>query len=229
MFYSPGKETSGLPMNPFKSCCVPRPIGWVSSISANGVHNLAPFSQFQNITWDPPTVMVAVNCRDDGQLRDTAANVLATGEFVWNMATFAQRELVVGSSRDFPSDVDEFEALGIEYAPATHVRPRRVVGSPVQFECRLTQHMRVPGNTPSASACVLIGEVIGIHIADEVLTPDGRIDILRLQPLARMGYRDYTDVRHIYELSEFTGREAGNIPHLQESGPPNAPQPARKP
>lgn len=222
MFFSPDKETSGLPFNPFKSACVPRPIGWVSSISGDGVHNLAPFSQFQNVTWDPPTVMLAINCRDDGQPRDTTANILETKEFVWNMATYAQRELVVGSSRDLPSDVDEFEALGIAHAPSNHVKSRRVVGSPVQFECRLTQHMIVPGNTPSARAFILIGQVIGMHIDDDVLTEDGQIDILRLQPLARMGYRDYTDVRHIYQLNEFTGREAGNIPHLHEAAPKGA-------
>lgn len=219
MFYSPEKENSGLPFNPFKSSCVPRPIGWISSVSADGVHNLAPFSQFQNVTWDPPTVLVAINSRDDGKPRDTAANILETREFVWNMATFAQREIVVGSSRDVPPDVDEFELLGIEHAPAVHVRPRRVVGSPVQFECRLIQHMEVPGNSPSARADLLVGQVVGIHIDDDVLTEDGRIDILRLQPLARMGYRDYTDIRHIYELSEFTGRSAENIPHLQEFAP----------
>lgn len=219
MFYSPNKETSGLPFNPFKSCCVPRPIGWVSSISADGIHNLAPFSQFQNITWDPPTIMIAVNSQDNGKPRDTAANILETKEFVWNMATYAQRELIVGSSRDLPPEVDEFEEIGIDYTDAVHVRARRVVGSPVQFECRLIQHTEVPGNAPSARADVLIAEVIGIHIDDEVITEDGRIDILRLQPLARMGYRDYTDIRHIYELSEFTGREAQNIPHLQETAP----------
>ena len=219
MFYSPDREVSGLPFNPFKSCCVPRPIGWVSTVSAAGVHNLAPYSQFQNLTWDPPTVMIAANCRNDGQLRDTTANILETGEFVWNMATFEQREMVVGSSREYPSEVDEFEALGIPHHPSIHVRPRRVAGSPVQFECRLTQRLEVPGNTPAANTWLLVGRVVGIHIADEVLTPDGRIDIVRLRPLARMGYRDYTDISHVYELSEFTGRVAATIPHLHESIP----------
>lgn len=219
MFYSPNKETSGLPFNPFKSCCVPRPIGWVSSVSAEGIHNLAPYSQFQNLTWDPPTVMIAANCRTDGQLRDTTANILATGEFVWNMATFALREMVVSSSQEFPPNIDEFEALSIPYLPSVHVQPRRVAASPVQFECRLTQSLQVPGNTPSANTWLLVGQVVGIHINDDCLTPDGRIDMVRLRPLARMGYRDYTDIRHVYELSEFTGRDANSIPHLHESVP----------
>lgn len=217
MFYSPDRETSGLPFNPFKACCVPRPIGWVSSISADGVHNLAPFSQFQNLTWDPPTVMIAVNSRPDGKPRDTAANILATREFVWNMATYELREAVVSSSREFAPEVDEFEALSIPFLPSVHVRPRRVAASPVHFECRLTQTLEIPGNTLSAKAWLLVGQVVGLHIDERALDANGAIDIVRLRPLARLGYRDYTDVRHAYDLSEFTGREAGDIPHLHES------------
>ena len=222
MFYSPQQESSGLPFNPFKSCCVPRPIGWLSTVSEDGIHNLAPYSQFQNLTWDPPTVMVAANARDDGALKDTAANILATGEFVWNMATYELREWVVGSSRDFPPGIDEFDELGIDWLPSTHVKPRRVAASPVQFECRLTQKIEIPGNTPDSSAWLLIGQVVGLHIADDALMADGRIDIVRLRPLARMGYRDYTVIDHTFELSEFTGREAAGIPHLRESNPPAA-------
>ncbi|MCJ0764789.1 flavin reductase family protein [Variovorax terrae] len=216
MFYSPGSETSGLPHNPFKSCCVPRPIGWISTVSAAGVHNLAPYSQFQNLTWDPPTVMVAANARADGSPKDTAANILATGEFVWNMATYDLREWVVGSSRDWASGVDEFSELSIPWVPSVHVAPRRVAGSPVQFECRLTQQLRIPGNTAEASAWLLVGQVVGIHIDDAALTPAGQIDITRLKPLARMGYRDYTCIERVFELSEFTGRQAAGIAHLQE-------------
>lgn len=216
MFYSPQEASSGLPFNPFKSCCVPRPIGWISTVSEAGVHNLAPYSQFQNLTWDPPTVMVAANARPDGSLKDTTANILATREFVWNMATWDLREWVVGSSRELAPGVDEFDELGIEWVPSTHVRPRRVAASPVHFECRLTQTLEVPGNTPESAAWLLVGQVVGLHIADEALTADGRIDIARLRPLARMGYRDYTAVDKTFELNEFTGREAAGIAHLHE-------------
>lgn len=219
MFYSPQQEASGLPFNPFKSCCVPRPIGWISTVSSEGVHNLAPFSQFQNLTWDPPTVMVAANGRADGSLKDTTANILATGEFVWNMATWDLREWVVGSSRDLAPGVDEFTELGIPWLPSTHVQPRRVAASPVQFECRLTQTLQVPGNTPEAAAWLLVGQVVGLHISDEALTADGELDIARLKPLARLGYRDYTRVDSTFELDVFTGREAGSIAHLHERAP----------
>jgi flavin reductase (DIM6/NTAB) family NADH-FMN oxidoreductase RutF len=217
MFYSPATQTSGLPFNPFKSCCVPRPIGWISTVSAEGIHNLAPYSQFQNLTWDPPTVMVSANARTDGGLKDTTANILATGEFVWNMATWDLREDVVSSSRDFVPAVDEFEALGIAWQASVHVRARRVARSPVQFECKLTQTLQIPGNTPEAAAWVLVGQVVGIHIDDAALTADGRLDVERLKPLARMGYRDYTCVERVFELSEFTGRQAGGIAHLKEA------------
>jgi len=217
MFYSPASEPSGLPLNPFKSCCVPRPIGWLSTVDADGMHNLAPFSQFQNLTWDPPTVMVACNARTDGSLKDTAANILQTGEFVWNMATFALREWVVGSSRDFPPGVDEFDALGIPWLPAVHVRPRRVAAAPVHFECRLTQRLHIPGRTPEAAAWLLVAQVVGIHIDDAALSRDGLLDTLRIQPLARLGYRDYTTVDRVFDLSEFTGRDSAGIAHLKES------------
>ena len=222
MYYQPGQQTSGLPFNPFKSCCVPRPIGWISSVSSSGVHNLAPYSQFQNVTWDPPTVRVVCNAREDGHLKDTARNIVDTGEFVWNMATYDLRDWVLASSRDLPPEVDEFEALGIPWLPATQVRARRVQGSPVQFECRLRQQMAVPGHTPDAQALILVGEVVGIHIDDAALSADGRLDIPRVRPLARLGYRDYTDVRHAYELSELSGRPTDTIPHLQEALRPSA-------
>lgn len=217
MFYSPPTESSGLPFNPFKACCVPRPIGWLSTVSRSGVHNLAPYSQFQNVTWDPPTVMVACNARDDGRLKDTTANILETGEFVWNMATWALRECMVASSRDFDPGVDEFEALGIEWTGSRIVAPRRVAQSPVQFECKLSQRVSVPGAVAGSSAEILIAQVVGVHIDPHALTPDGRIDIARIRPMARLGYRDYADIRHIYELSELTQRSAESIPHLHET------------
>jgi flavin reductase (DIM6/NTAB) family NADH-FMN oxidoreductase RutF len=161
--------------------------------------------------------MIAVNARPDGSPKDTAANILATGEFVWNMATYDLRDIVVSSSRDLDPAIDEFEALDIAWKESNQVRPRRVARSPVQFECRLTQKLQIPGNTPEACAWLLVGHVVGMHIDDDVLTKDGRIDVTRIKPLARMGYRDYTCIDKVFELSEFTGREAHSIAHLHEA------------
>jgi flavin reductase (DIM6/NTAB) family NADH-FMN oxidoreductase RutF len=217
MFYEPGRTGSGLPYNPFKACCVPRPIGWISTVSKEGVHNLAPFSQFQNVTWDPPTVLVAVNCKEDGSPKDTAANALQTGEFVWNMATYDQREQVVSSAQVFPAETDEFHYLGIESAPSNIVKPLRVAASPVHFECKLTQSLFIPGNTPAANTHLLIGQVVGIHINDGFVRADGFLDVLKMRPLARVGYHDYISVDSTFEMTvpDFKGHDA--VPYLREN------------
>ena len=217
MFYEPGRSPSGLPFNPFKACCVPRPIGWVSTTARDGVHNLAPYSQFQNVSYDPPMIMIAAQCRADGTPKDTVRNALDTGELVWNMATYDLRAEVVGSSRDLPPEVDEFAHLGIPSLPSRLVKPLRVAASPVQFECRLKQSLYLPCNTPEANTWMLIAEVVGVHIDEAALTPDGRIDTARIRPLARLGYRDYTYVDKSFELSEFTGRADAAVAFLAES------------
>ena len=94
MEYDPGREACPLPFLPFKSCTVPRPIGWLSTINRDGVANLAPYSQWQNLTFDPPMVMFAANRYPDGREKDTVVNARETGWFVWNMATWELREAV---------------------------------------------------------------------------------------------------------------------------------------
>ena len=200
MFYDPDKNDHGLPHNPFKSCVVPRPIGWISSISADGIHNLAPFSQFQNLTFDPPYVMFAANQNSLEARKDTVVNVEQTGEFVYNMATYDLRDAVNRSAAEVPPEVDEFSLAGVTKAPSIKVRPCRVAESPVQFECRYYQTIRLPGNGPMGTVDVIIGRVVFVHIKDEVLTQDGRLDILKVRPLARLGYYDYTTVDSIFEM-----------------------------
>lgn len=197
MFYEPRTETSGLPHSPVNSCCVPRPIGWISTLSEDGVHNLAPFSQFQNVTFDPPTVLFS-SCGTPNT--DTARNAEETGEFVWSMATYAQRDQVTKSAFAYPPEVDEFAQLGIETLPANLVKPLRVADSPCHFECVVTHVLDVKGRIGAANCKLIIGEVVGIHIRDDALTADGRIDVARLEPLARLGYLDYTRVTESFEL-----------------------------
>jgi flavin reductase (DIM6/NTAB) family NADH-FMN oxidoreductase RutF len=200
MFYDPDKNDHGLQRNPFKSCVVPRPIGWISSISADGIHNLAPFSQFQNLTFDPPYVMFAANQNSRETRKDTVVNVEQMGEFVYNMATYDLRDAVNRSAAEVPPEVDEFSLAGVTKAPSIKVRPCRVAESPVQFECRYYQTIRLPGNGPMGTVDVIIGRVVFVHIKDEVLTQDGRLDILKVRPLARLGYYDYTTVDSIFEM-----------------------------
>jgi len=200
MHYDPDLEDHGFQYSPFKSCVVPRPIGWISTLSADGIANLAPFSQFQNITYDPPIVMIAANQSTTGKRKDTVVNVESTGEFVWNMATYDLREAVNVSSREFPPDIDEFEQIGLAKLPSLVVKPPRVAESPVHFECRHLQTIRIPGNGDMGSADIVLGRVVKIHIRDDALTPDGRIDIEKIKPLARLGYHNYTCVEKQFEM-----------------------------
>ena len=197
MYYEPAHQTSGLPHNPFTACCVPRPIGWLSTVSVGGVHNLAPFAQFQNVTFDPPTVLFSV-C--GWPAKDTLTNALETGEFVWNMATYDLRDQVALSAMTFPPDVDEFEVTGLETLPSVQVAPRRVAASPVHFECRVLSSMDIDSDIPEGRATIVVGRVVGIHISDAALTDDGRVDVARLQPLARLGYLDYAAISEKFEI-----------------------------
>lgn len=202
MYYDPDKNDHGLAHSPFKSCVVPRPIGWISTKSPEGIDNLAPYSQFQNLNFDPPYVMFSAGQSTLGHRKDTVANIEATGEFVYNMATYDLRDAVNRSAAEVPPDVDEFELAGVTKAPSVRVMACRVAESPIQFECRHFQTVRLPGNGPKGkgSIDVVIGRVVLVHIRDDVIRPDGRIDIARIRPLARLGYYDYTSVESIFEM-----------------------------
>ncbi len=200
MYYDPLKNDHGLPHDPFKSCVVPRPIGWISTISKDGIHNLAPFSQFQNLSFDPPYVMFAANQNSRGMKKDTVINIEQTGEFVYNMATYELRQAVNLSAQEVPPEIDEFEIAGLRKAPSIMIKPARVAESPIQFECLLYSSIRLPGNGPMGTVDIIIGRVVLIHIKDEVIGPDGRIDILKIRPLARLGYYDYTTIESIFEM-----------------------------
>ena len=200
MFYEPAKNNHGLAHDPFKSCVVPRPIGWISTLGANGVPNLAPFSQFQNLTFDPPYVMFAANQTPSGRRKDSVVNAEQSGEFVYNMATYDLREAMNLTAQQVPPEVDEFELAGLAKAPSRLVKAPRVGKSPVHFECRYHQTVRLPGNGTMGTVDIVFGEVIGIHIKDEFIQPDGKINILKIRPIARLGYYDYTSVDSIFEM-----------------------------
>ena len=200
MHYEPGRTPHGLAFDPFKSCVVPRPIGWISTVSKAGVTNLAPFSQFTNLSFDPPMVMFSANQKTTGERKDTVVNSEETGEFVWNMATWDLREAVNLSSQEVAPDVDEFAHAGLKRMASFRVKPPRVAPSPVQFECRYMQTIRLPGNGVMGTVDVVLGRVEVIHIADEYLLPNGKIDILKIRPIARMGYFDYAPVDSLFEM-----------------------------
>jgi flavin reductase (DIM6/NTAB) family NADH-FMN oxidoreductase RutF len=164
---------------------VPRPIGWISSRSPEGINNVAPFSFFNVACAAPPIVTFApMRDGDTGEKKDTLHNVEATGEFVVNIVTEPLLERMDLTGEDFPPEVDEFAAVGLTAAPSRVVVPPRVAESPVHFECRVRQVLHF-GETAGSGALV-IGEVVHLHV-DDALLDGGRIDPARLQPVARMG------------------------------------------
>ena len=205
MYYETDKNDHGLRYNPLKACVVPRPIGWLTTMNAAGVVNLAPFSFFNVLSYDPPFVMFSAGSHEeDGGKKDSVLNVEATGEFVYNMATWAQRDQMNQTALIVEHNFDEMAATGLDPLPSRLVRPPRVKGSPVHFECRLHQIVTLPGHKPSSEHHVVIGRVLAVHIDDAALTDDGRIDVLKIRPIARLGYKDYTSVESVFQMEKQT-------------------------
>ena len=150
MFYDPREGDHGLPHNPFKSLIVPRPIGWISSVSGAGVINLAPYSFFNGVASDPAVVMF---CPGGATRKDSLHNVEETGEFVVNVATDGQRLEMNKTSAHVPPEVDEFVLAGLEALPSERVAPPRVAGAPVHMECTHLQTVNLPADMPYKSYC----------------------------------------------------------------------------
>jgi flavin reductase (DIM6/NTAB) family NADH-FMN oxidoreductase RutF len=198
MFYEPDKGNHGLRFNPFKALVVPRPIGWISSLGPDGTPNLAPYSMFNAVAGDPPCVMFASSAKTDGSSKDTRHCAEATGEFVVNLATYEVRDAMNRTSESFALGINEFDVAGLELIPSLLVKPPRVKCSPVQLECKFLQTVEMPKGTVDRNF-VTFGRVIGVHINDDLII-DGRVDICRAKPIARMGYMDYTCVEQVFEM-----------------------------
>jgi len=180
------------------STILPRPIAWVSTISPDGKTNLAPFSFFQGVTANPPTLMfVPVNTRD-GTKKDTVRNIEAVPEFVVNLVPFALGEQMNASSATLPYGESEFETFGIASTPSERVRPPRVAAAPVAFECTLDRFVHI-GEGPLA-ANVVFGRIHVAHVNDAVLGADGRPDSARLDLIGRLGGEGFTRTRERFEL-----------------------------
>jgi flavin reductase (DIM6/NTAB) family NADH-FMN oxidoreductase RutF len=195
MHYDPRHESHGLPHDPFYSLVVPRPIGWICSISAQGVVNLAPYSFFNAVSSDPPMVMFASSGH-----KDSITNIEATGEFTCSLATWDLREPMNQSSGRYPPDVSEPAVIGLEMAPSVTVAPPRVKASPAALECRYLRTVElVTGDGTLTKNAVVFGEVVRIHLDEAVLT-EGRVDLTKIKPIARLGYMDYALVDNIFEM-----------------------------
>ncbi len=177
---------------------LPRPIAWVSTISADGRTNLAPFSFFQGVTANPPTLMfVPVNTRD-GTKKDTVRNIEEVPEFVVNLVPAALADQMNATSALLPHGESEFDRFGIASAPSLQVRPPRVAAAPVAFECRLHQVVTI-GEGPLA-ANVIFGRILTAHVSDEILNAAGRPDPERLDLIGRMGGNTYVRTRDRFDL-----------------------------
>lgn len=174
-------------------CVVPRPIGWISTLSRDGDRNLAPYSFFNAIAEHPPMVMFASNGGHRHGKKDTARNIRETGEFVCNMASADMLDAVRQTSAPVGPTVDEFELAGLEFEPSRIVRPPRVKGAPIHLECVYVNSIELPSSIEEN--ILTIGRVVGIHISDDVLD-NGQIDLTRLRPLARLGYGQFAAVEN---------------------------------
>lgn len=194
-FYEPSAGHR-LPHDPFKAIVAPRPIGWISSLDADGRPNLAPYSFFNAVCDTPPMVMFSSSAP-----KDTQGNVESTGEFVVNLATRALAEAMNASSAAVAHGVDEFVLAGLETLPCERVRPRRVARSPAALECRLVQVLPLTTLEGTATtSTVFIGQVVGVHLDTRCLR-EGLFDMTAAGTIARCGYRgDYTEVTELFEM-----------------------------
>jgi flavin reductase (DIM6/NTAB) family NADH-FMN oxidoreductase RutF len=158
-----------------------------------------------------PYVMVGCSQYSTGRRKDTVVNIEETGEFVYNMATYDLREAMNASAAELPPEVDEFEVAGLTKAPSVRVKPCRVAESPVHLECRHYQTIRLPGYKPSQSVDMIIGKVVLIHIKDEVIDATGKVDLLKIRPLARLGYLDYACLDRIFEIARPSNQDVAAV------------------
>ena len=206
MYYKAGDhKQAGLTYSPFKALIAPRPIGWISTCDDKGHDNLAPYSFFNAISEIPPMVMFvsAPDSRastDDAsqhQPKDSLRNIQQTGEFGVNIVGQTQLQQMIDSSATLPAHQDEFAAVGLGKMPAKDIRPSLVAGAPAHLECALHQIIDLPCTNERAGCKMVLGRVLSIHIDDAVIT-DGKVDVNRFQPAARLGYKDYAIIRDVF-------------------------------
>lgn len=196
MFYRP-EDGHGLPHNPFSAIVSPRPIAWISTRGTDGTENLAPYSFFNAVAYTPPQVMFATTGKkhDREGTKDTLSNIRDTGVFAVNIVEYAQREVMNLTSGPWDKEVDEAEMAGIARAECETIACARIADAPATLECRLTQVVKLEGN----NNIVAFGQVTGVHMRDDCLR-DGIFDVTRFQPLARLGYRDFTHVTQVFSM-----------------------------
>lgn len=182
------------------SAIIPRPIAWVSTVSAEGTPNLAPYSFFNGVSGTPPIVMIAVSAKSarfGGGVKDTLVNAQATGEFVISLVDEAHAEAMNRTAGEYPPAVDEFEIAGLATAPSVDVAPPRVASAPVALECNVHQVIPVDGS----DNIMLLGRVVRYHVRPDVLRDNGLIDAAAVKPVGRLGGSEYATLGEVFALN----------------------------
>jgi flavin reductase (DIM6/NTAB) family NADH-FMN oxidoreductase RutF len=197
MFYEPAKrDRNVLPHDPFKAIVAPRPIGWITSISAKGEVNLAPYSYFNGVNSRANLVMFASESR-----KDSVNNIAETGEFVCNLATWDLREQMNQTSAPLPHGVNEMQRAGLEAAPSRLVKPPRVAASPCALECKMIKIVAMEtADGKLVDSHVVFGQVVGVYIDDRFIV-DGLLDTAAMKPIARCGYDQYAVVESVFSMT----------------------------
>ena len=177
---------------------IPRPIGWISSISETGINNLAPFSYFNAVGDDPPHVMFSTGRGNDTN-KDTLNNVLATKQFVVNMVTEELTEQMNATAQAVHSDIDEFELAGVTAIPSQKIKPMRVQESPITFECELVHHYFLEGHK-YGGACVIIGRIVMMHFDDAILLDNYKINLENYKPVSRLAGSNYSKIGELFSV-----------------------------
>ncbi len=201
MFIDP-QTAPGFKRSIFNALVAPRPIGWISSLSAGGKANLAPFSQFNLVSTSPPVVMFACNTPEDRAEKDTVANVRATGEFVVNLVSWDLLQAMNATSAPLPHGVDEFEHARVVKEMSVMVKPPRVAASPANLECRVIKIVQIEPEFPGETAStVVFGRVVGLHMKDEFIDAEGRFDTFKARPVTRLGGLQYGALGEVIEVA----------------------------
>lgn len=194
MFYDAITNRHGLPIDPIKAIVGPRPIGWISSRSASGTDNLAPYSFFNLISENPHFVVFG-----SSGYKHSLANIEESGVFAVNVATYPLREAVNASSAHVAAEVDEFYLAGLEKVECQKISCARVKAAPAALECRLHQVIPLPGDGGSVENWVVLGRVVGVYIDDNYIR-EGRVDTAAMQVIARFGYADYATAAPLWRM-----------------------------
>jgi flavin reductase (DIM6/NTAB) family NADH-FMN oxidoreductase RutF len=196
IFYEPqSRDRKLFPHDPFKALVVPRPIGWIATMSAKGELNLAPYSFFNGFSSLPP--IVGFSSEGD---KDSSTFAAQTGEFVWSMATWELRDAMNASAASLPRGQNEFAHARLETAPSRLVKPPRVAASPAAFECKVTEVVKLKDlDGGDSGRRLVLGRVVGIHL-DERFVKDGRVDSAAMRPIARGGYDEYSVVERVFSM-----------------------------